>query len=77
MYNGRADACVTIHRITCEVSKVEEACRYYDFGRHCPIGDPDKCNLYISLLLANTACSIRREQDGCDYLKQHGLVSTP
>jgi hypothetical protein len=45
MYNGRADACITIHRINCEVSKVEEACKYYEFGRNCLIVDADNCGL--------------------------------
>ena len=67
---GRVENCVPYHRNSCEIRGFQVACRLYNLGRNCFGGDPNACNYYVSLLRANTACSLDRNQQACMWLGQ-------
>jgi hypothetical protein len=73
MTTGRVENCVPYHRNSCEVRGFQQACRLYNLGRNCFGGDQNTCNYYVSLLRANTACSLDRNQNACAYLQQQGF----
>jgi hypothetical protein len=70
---GRVDYCLHYHRNSCEIRESQQACRLYNLGKNCFDGDQNSCNLYVSLLRANTACGINRDQTACAYLQQQGF----
>ena len=70
---GRVENCVPYHRNACEIRGFQLACRLYNMGRNCFGGDQKMCNYYVSLLRANTACALDRNQSACAYLKQQGF----
>ena len=67
---GRVENCVPYHRNNCEIRGFQQACRLYNLGRNCFGGDPNMCNYYVSLLRANTACTLDRNQNACAWLQQ-------
>ncbi len=70
---GRVENCVPYHQTSCQVRGFAQACRLYDMGRNCFGGDPNVCNYYVSLLRANTSCSIDGSQIACSWLQQQGF----
>lgn len=70
---GRVENCVPYHRNSCEIRGSQQACRLYNLGRNCFGGDRNTCNYYVSLLRANTACNLDRNQSACVYLQQQGF----
>lgn len=71
---GRLENCVPYHQNSCFVGGFQTACRLYTMGRNCYGGDQRICSLYVSLLRANTACALDRNQNACDYLRQQGYL---
>ena len=67
---GRPEICVPYHQTSCQIRGFASACRLYDMGRNCFGGDPNICNFYLSMLRANTACQLDRNQGACDWLEQ-------
>ena len=67
---GRVENCVPYHRNNCEIRGFQQACRLYNLGRNCFGGDPNMCNYYVSLVRANTACTLDRNQNACAWLQQ-------
>ena len=67
---GRIENCVPYHRNACEIRGFQQACRLYNLGRNCFGGDQNICNYYRSLLQANTACNLDRNQNACYWLQQ-------
>ena len=67
---GRVENCVPYHYRACAVQGFPQACRLYNLGRNCSGGDPNMCNFYVSLLRANTACTLDRDQNACAWLSQ-------
>jgi hypothetical protein len=70
---GRVENCVPYHLNSCQVRGFPQACRLYNLGRNCFGGDQNICNYYVSLLRANTACWLDRNQSACAYLQQQGF----
>lgn len=70
---GRIENCVPYHQNSCEIRGFQSACRLYQMGRNCFGGDPNICNYYRSLLQANTACTLDRNQNACMWLQQQPL----
>src|SRR5262249_11791013 len=70
---GRVENCLPYHRNSCEIRGFAAACRIYNIGRNCLGGDQNTCNLYVSLLRANTACVLDRNPSACAYLQQQGF----
>src|SRR5262245_61752169 len=64
---GRVENCVPYHRNSCEIRGFPLACRFYNLGQHCFGGDQNTCNYYVTLLRANTACNLDRDQNACIY----------
>jgi hypothetical protein len=67
---GRVENCVPYHKNSCEIRGFQQACRLYNLGRNCFGGNPNICNYYVSLLRANTACNLDRNQNACVWLQQ-------
>ena len=72
MTTGRPENCVPYHQTACQVNGIQAACRLYALGRNCFGGDQNTCNYYVSLLRANTACALDRDQNACAWLHQQG-----
>jgi hypothetical protein len=70
---GRVENCVPYHQNSCLVRGFQLACRLYSLGQNCFGGDQNTCNYYVSLLRANTACALDRDQNACGYLQQQGF----
>jgi len=70
---GRVENCVPYHQNSCLVRGFQQACRLYSLGQNCFGGDQNTCNYYVSLLRANTACVLDRDQSACAYLQQQGF----
>jgi hypothetical protein len=66
---GRIENCVPYHQNNC-VRGFQLACKFYNLGRNCFGGDQNTCNYYRSLLQANTACTLDRNQNACNWLQQ-------
>jgi hypothetical protein len=73
MTTGRVENCVPYHQNACQIGGFQQACRLYALGRNCFGGDPNVCNYYVSLLRANTACALDRDQNACGWLHQQGF----
>jgi hypothetical protein len=69
---ARLENCVPYHHNNC-VRGFALACRFYNMGSQCYGGDRATCDYYISLLRANTACNLDRDQSACAYLQQQGF----
>jgi hypothetical protein len=69
---GRVENCVPYHQNSCQIRGFAVACRLYNLGRNCFGGDQNICNYYVSLLRANTACALDRNQTACAWLHQQG-----
>jgi hypothetical protein len=67
---GRVENCVAYHRNACQISGFQQACRLYALGQNCFGGDQNTCAYYVSLLRANTACALDRDQSACAWLQQ-------
>ena len=67
---GRVENCVPYHRNSCEIRGFQQACRLYNLGQNCFGGDQNVCNYYVSILRANTACELDRNQGACTWLQQ-------
>lgn len=70
---GRIENCVPYHQTACQVRGFQAACRLYSMGSQCYGGDPNVCNQYVTILRANTACSLNGDQNACAYLQQQGF----
>jgi hypothetical protein len=67
---GRVQNCLPYHQHACEIRGFPLACRLYNLGRHCYGGDPNTCDYYVSLLRANTQCTLDRNPQACLWLQQ-------
>ena len=67
---GRVQNCRPYHQNACEIRGFPLACRLYNLGRNCYGGDQNKCNYYVSILRANTACNLDRNPQACRWLQQ-------
>jgi hypothetical protein len=67
---GRLENCVPYHQTACQIKGFAQACKLYEMGRNCYGGDPKICQYYVSLLRANTACTLDRDQGACTWLQQ-------
>lgn len=65
--------CLPYHQRACEVSGFAAACRVLQYGQHCNGGDPAMCNYYVTLLQANTMCSLNGDRNACSWLMQQGF----
>ncbi len=65
--------CLPYHQRACEVSGFAVACQVYAYGRNCNGGDPQICAYYVSLLQANTACSLQGDPNACGWLRSQGF----
>jgi hypothetical protein len=68
----RVEACVPYHQRACQVQGFQKACQLYALGRNCFGGDQNTCNYYVTILRANTACALNRDQNACAWLQQQG-----
>lgn len=62
--------CLPYHMRACQTG-FQVACHLASMGQNCQGGDPRLCQQYISLLQANTACTLG-DQAACNWLRAQG-----
>lgn len=71
---ARVEICVRYHQNACQIRGFAVACRLFALGRNCFGGDRRTCEYYVSLLRANTACTLDRDPRACQDLRQQGFL---
>ena len=66
---ARIQNCLPYHQRACQIQGFALACRMLELGRNCYGGDPARCQLYVQILQANTACSFG-DQAACAWIAQ-------
>lgn len=65
--------CLPYHQRACQVSGFALACRLAAMGQNCQGGDPQQCQYYLSILRANTDCTVNGNQQACAWISQQQL----